>query len=139
LNLRLRRTDDGLLEEWDVETRGTPRAPRYRLQLPLVVRAAGERAWTPGVTANASRTGILFSADAWWPPETAIEVGFDLTPDACAEGPRVMCVGVVVRSTTPPPEGPAAMAARISAYRFVGDAEDGGPATVTVIGSRATS
>ena len=99
----------------------TPRAPRYAVPLPLSVRAAGDAAWHTGTIANASRTGILFVADVSWPPETQVELRFTLDTGRSQNRSPVTCDGVVVRSM-PAPEvgGRAAMAARISAYRFGG-------------------
>jgi len=104
----------------------TPRAPRYAVPLPLSVRAAGDAAWHEGTIANASRTGILFVADVSWPPETAVELRFRLAVGRAEHGP-VTCDGVVVRSMpAPDADGRAAMAAKISAYRFGGPSDDTG-------------
>jgi hypothetical protein len=105
----------------------TPRAPRYVLPLPLTVRAAGDASWHDGTIANASRTGILFVSDVSWPPETAVELRFNLATGRATSGPPVTCDGVVVRSMPAPAVGGrAAMAAKISAYRFGGASDDAG-------------
>ena len=105
----------------------TPRAPRYAVPLPLSVRAAGDAAWHEGTIANASRTGILFVADVSWPPETEVELRFNLATNRAQNRSRVTCDGVVVRSMPAPAvEGRAAMAAKISAYRFGGPSDDAG-------------
>ena len=95
-----------------------PRAPRYPVSLPLVVRPAGDDAWYPGTISNASRTGILFESDAAWPAGTLIEMQFQLVAGR-EEGSRVRCAGVVVRSHESPDR--SATAAVLWSYWFAGE------------------
>ena len=96
----------------------TPRAPRYPVSLPLVIRAAGDAGWHPGVISNASRTGILFESDAAWPAGTLIEMQFQLVAGR-EEGSRVRCAGVVVRNQESPDR--PATAAVLWSYWFAGE------------------
>lgn len=99
----------------------TPRAPRYPVTLPLVVRPAGDDAWYPGTIANASRTGILFESDAGWPAGTLIEMQFQLVAGR-EEGSRVRCAGIVVRSDEASDR--RATAAVLWSYWFAGESPD---------------
>jgi PilZ domain-containing protein len=106
---------------------GTPRAPRYAVPLPLSFRLAGDADWHEGTISNASRSGILFVADVAWPPETPVELRFTLATALAPDRSPVTCDGIVVRSLPGSTvDGRAAMAARISAYRFGGPSEDAG-------------
>lgn len=98
-----------------------PRAPRYPVSLPLVIRPAGHDAWHPGTIANASRTGILFVADACWPAGTLIEMQFQLVAGR-DEGARVRCAGLVVRNGEA--SGRRATAAVLWSYWFAGEGPD---------------
>jgi len=98
-----------------------PRAPRYPVSLPLVIRPAGHDAWYPGTISNASRTGILFESDACWPAGTLIEMQFQLVAGR-EEGSRVRCAGIVVRSHESPHR--PATAAVLWSYWFAGESPD---------------
>ena len=98
-----------------------PRAPRYPVRLPIVVRPAADDSWYPGTIANASRTGILFLSDASWPAGTLIEMQFQLMGGS-AEGSRVRCAGVVVRNGSE--ADPHATAAVLWTYTFAGESPD---------------
>jgi hypothetical protein len=96
----------------------TPRAPRYPVRLPLVVRPAAGDGWYPGTIENASRTGILFLSEAAFPAGTLIEMQFQLV-GGNAEGSRVRCAGVVVRSGAA--QDAQATAAVLWSYSFAGE------------------
>jgi hypothetical protein len=114
------------MRHW-LETTGmpgqVPRAPRYPLALPLAVRAEAGESWYEGAIENASRTGILFLADVALPAETPVELRFRLDAGKRPGGSPVVCRGVVVRSAPAPAGGRTAIAASISGYRFLGEAE----------------
>ena len=95
-----------------------PRAPRYPVRLPIVVRPAADDSWYPGTIANASRTGILFVSDASWPAGTLIEMQFQLMGGS-EEGSRVRCAGVVVRTAAG--SDAHATAATLWTYTFAGE------------------
>ncbi len=99
---------------------GTPRAPRFALQLPLQYRLRGMEKWSQGTTQNISRSGLLFYAEQPLEPNTALEISFVLKPDAGRVTlPHVVCYGEVVRRELYEwPEIRPAVAARILNYKF---------------------
>ncbi len=105
---------------------GTPplyvdRARRFPLSLPVRYRRPGDLAWMDGVTIDASRTGVLFAADA---PvlRSGEEVEFRIRLPAIRGpcGSEVRCIGRVQRVVPGQSEGArVAVAVAIDRYRLV--------------------
>jgi hypothetical protein len=97
------------------------RAPRFALQLPVRYRRVGETRWHEGRTENISRSGILIWTDQPPTVDTLLEMSFVLPVGGTPPG--IVCRGRIVRTVLPrAPHGLPGLAARISTYRFVRDA-----------------
>jgi hypothetical protein len=110
--------------DWSAERRSAPRVPiitRVRYREP------GDGEWIDGLTENISRSGILFRGQPIGEPRAALEMIVILPETAQGPGGRALCDGHIVRFVSKDDSGPAAFAAKISRYRFVGRvAQQGG-------------
>jgi hypothetical protein len=98
--------------------KGSERAFRFALPLPLRYRSRGARRWRDGRIENISRTGVLFSTEELLDLRTRLEMRFVLPVGTFS--PAVMCRGHVVRTVLPSgPEAFPRFAATISGYLFV--------------------
>ena len=96
------------------------RAQRFRLNLPLRYRIAGQPTWRNGTTRDISRSGLLFEAEETLQPNDRLEINLVLPVEIGGlSATEVFCKGEVVRSirgqeTTATP----ALAAKILQYHF---------------------
>ena len=96
------------------------RAQRFRLNLPLRYRIAGQPAWRKGTTRDISRSGLLFDAEEALKPNDKLEINLVLPVEIGGlSATEVFCKGEVVRAigsaeTTAVP----ALAAKILQYHF---------------------
>ena len=93
-------------------TQGTPRAPRFPLQLCVRYRPIGDTGWREGTTKNISCSGVLFSGGERISPQVECEFRLQLQLKRPAE---IVCRGHIVRSSTI--DG-VQMAATIDQYSF---------------------
>jgi hypothetical protein len=104
---------------------GTARAPRYQVELAVQYRPVRAFDWHPGLTANVSRSGVLFETEQQVEPDALIELNLKMPLPVFHKGETsVVCLGRVVR-VAEPVEQPARkkVAATIVSYYFVrGDA-----------------
>jgi len=107
--------------ESDVAVSLPERARRFELTIELNYRANHEERWHRGVTANISRSGVLFSGDEWLEPDTPIEITLGLPARIGSGRPaEVVCRGIVMRSEhDESADGKAVIATKISQYRLV--------------------
>jgi PilZ domain len=92
------------------------RAERYALSLPARVRPEGHSTWRDGEVVNVSRSGVLLSVAASFPPAESLDLVFGVT-DGAARTADVRCVANVVRETHDG-HGRALLAATIDRYVF---------------------
>ena len=92
------------------------RAERYPLSLPARVRPVGHSTWRDGDVVNVSRSGVLLSVAASFPPAESLDLVFGVT-DGAARTADVRCVAHVVRETHDQ-HGRAFLAATIDQYVF---------------------
>ncbi len=82
-----------------------PRARRFAARVSLRYRVRGASAWSPGITDNVSRTGVLFRTDAPRLPQPGAELELVLetpTPSPPGRPDVVTARGAVVRVTHDP-------------------------------------
>jgi PilZ domain len=78
----------------------TPRARRLKLAAPLRYRAKAAAAWIPGTFANLSQSGVLFVGRQSLPPNTLLEMMFEMPEEISGQKKaKVICQGRVIRST----------------------------------------
>ncbi len=96
------------------------RARRYNLQVPLRYRQLGEQIWRAGKTENISRSGLLFQAEEYLPPNAQVELSLVLPAEiAGLSSTEVVCRGEVVRTLVGREKGlNPALAAKILQYHF---------------------
>lgn len=103
--------------------RTAPRAPRFPIEAPIRFRAVHETAWRDGLTANVSRSGVLFRCDRAVKTGTWVKMALTLPVELLGRaGAEVECHGAIIREE--PPHGAQSdvmLAASISKYRFVRD------------------
>ena len=58
--------------------RYAPRAQRFAIPVAILYRSPGESEWSPGVTENISRSGVLFRADRRLAANTPVELLLDM-------------------------------------------------------------
>ena len=92
------------------------RAERYALSLPARVRPEGHATWRDGDVVNVSRSGVLLSVAASFPPAESIDLVFGVT-DGAARTADVRCIAHVVRETHDG-HGRSLLAATIDQYVF---------------------
>ncbi len=96
------------------------RAQRFRLNLPLRYRIAGQPAWRKGTTRDISRSGLLFDGEEALKPNDRVEINLVLPVEIGGlSATEVFCKGEVVRALNQPgtAETPA-LAAKILQYHF---------------------
>jgi len=100
--------------------KGTSRAERFPINLPVRYRAPGHPDWLEGRTENISCSGVLLLTDASLPPKITIELRFELPVTILGEtGGEVVCKGRVVRTEENPMSGIlTALAVAIRSYRL---------------------
>ena len=74
------------------------RAERYALSLPARVRPEGHATWRDADLVNVSRSGVLLSVAATFPPAESLDLVFGVT-DGAARTADVRCIAHVVRET----------------------------------------
>ena len=92
------------------------RAERYALSLPARVRPEGHATWRDGDVVNVSRSGVLLSVAATFPPAESLDLVFGVT-DGAARTADVRCIAHVVRETHDG-HGRSFLAATIDQYVF---------------------
>ena len=96
----------------------TPRAQRYRFDVPLQYRTRGAAGWRQSLGANISRSGVLFETDEAVAVHTRIEICFQIPARVSGEpAATVICQGRVVRQMASDGTG-LTVAATIDAYRL---------------------
>jgi PilZ domain len=76
-----------------------PRARRLKLTVPLRYRAKSTAAWIPGTFANLSQSGVLFVGKQSLPPNTLVEMMFEMPEEISGQKKaNVLCQGRVIRS-----------------------------------------
>jgi PAS domain S-box-containing protein len=96
------------------------RAQRFRLNLPLRYRIAGQPAWRKGTTRDISRSGLLFDGEEALKPTDRVEINLVLPVEIGGlSATEVFCKGEVVRSIdSPETTATPALAAKILQYHF---------------------
>ncbi len=96
------------------------RAQRFRLNLPLRYRIAGQPAWRKGTTRDISRSGLLFDAEEPLQPTDRVEINLVLPVEIGGlSATEVFCKGEVVRAISSPETAAVpALAAKILQYHF---------------------
>ena len=92
------------------------RAERYALSLPARVRPEGHATWRDADLVNVSRSGVLLSVAATFPPAESLDLVFGVT-DGAARTADVRCIAHVVRETHDC-HGRSFLAATIDQYVF---------------------
>jgi len=100
--------------------KGTSRAKRFPLNIPVRYREPHHPEWLEGRTENISWSGALLHTEASLQPKIAIELRFELPISLLGEARgEVVCKGTVVRTEEDPLPGlPAALAVAIRSYRM---------------------
>ena len=96
------------------------RAQRFRLNLPLRYRIAGQPAWRKGTTRDISRSGLLFDAEEALKPTDKLEINLVLPVEIGGlSATEVFCKGEVVRAIgSAEATAVPALAAKILQYHF---------------------
>ena len=96
------------------------RAQRFKLNLPLRYRLAGQPAWRKGTTQNISRSGLLFDGEEFLKPNDKLEINLVLPAEIGGlSATEVFCKGEIVRSSEPhASDTTPALAAKILQYHF---------------------
>jgi hypothetical protein len=104
----------------DALPKGTTRAERFPLNIPVRYREPHDQRWFEGRTENISRSGVLLLAEASLQPKITIELRFELPITVLGEARgEVVCKGTVVRTEENPMSGiPTALAIAIRSYRM---------------------
>lgn len=105
------------------------RAQRFKIEMKMQYRAAGEERWRDGKIKDISSSGVFFDAENSLELTTRLEMWFVLPVKlASRPGGEILCSGQVVRRILPElPAGPALIAATISKYRFFRQPDLTGP------------
>ncbi len=84
-------------------------------------RRAGESKWQQGLTANVSRTGVLFTSATPMQAQTALEMKLVFPAEIVGQAAgRVLCRGEVVRADAPSLQNPqSTLAAAIGSFRML--------------------
>ena len=103
----------------DGAPKGSTRAQRFPIRLPVRYHAPRSSRWFEGRTENISHSGVQFRAEFPLELETTVELRFDL-PAIIGEAPgEIVCKGAVVRVEESPISGiPPALAVAIRTYRM---------------------
>ena len=96
------------------------RAQRFKLNLPLRYRLAGQPAWRKGTTQNISRSGLLFDGEEFLKPNDKLEINLVLPAEIGGlSATEVFCKGEIVRASGPQETtATPALAAKILQYHF---------------------
>jgi len=109
------------IESQNIKEKTMPsRAQRFRLNLPLRYRIAGQPAWRKGTTRDISRSGLLFDAEEALKPNDRLEINLVLPVEIGGlSATEVFCKGEVVRAINSPESAAVpALAAKILQYHF---------------------
>jgi hypothetical protein len=119
------KASDGLARRaWESDVnQESARAPRFVLPLVVRYRSDGETGWHDGRIENISRSGMLIRTDEPPAVDTRLEMTFVLPVGKTP--PAVVCRGRIVRTVLPTAHGLPGLAATISSFRFVRDADAG--------------
>jgi hypothetical protein len=105
---------------WAVSPRSVQRAPRFALQLPVLIRRLGEDEWREGITENVSRSGFLLRAADALPERAALEIRMALPAQIPGtHGASIVCHAQVVRTVSPSADARPGYAASICEYNLV--------------------
>jgi len=87
----------------------------------MMFRRVGEAEWQQGLTANVSRTGVLFTTQTTMKPHTALEMRMVFPAEIVGQGAgQVVCRGEVVRAESSILQEPqSALAATIGSFRML--------------------
>lgn len=109
-----------------VTARNIPRAPRFQLHMPVLVRLLGEDNWREGITENVSRSGVLLrlpgqpEATQALSERSPLEIHMALPAQIPGtEGASIICHAQVVRTVAPNGHADPAYAASICDYNLV--------------------
>jgi hypothetical protein len=99
----------------------TPRARRLKVDLAVRYRAKSTHTWFAGIIENISQSGVLFNGDHVFPPNTLLELIFEMPEEISGQkDASVVCQGRAIRGkearTT---AGAPAQAASIIDYKFL--------------------
>ncbi|MBI1984393.1 MAG: PilZ domain-containing protein [Acidobacteria bacterium] len=111
-----------MASRWDNNTsKGSPRAQRFAIHMPIQYRRTGEIGWHEGQVENISRSGVLFQAAQLMDLQALLDLSFELPVEIGGEaGAAVVCRGEVVRRVPPATtDAPAALATKILEYHFL--------------------
>lgn len=107
------------MEDSNRTSRGSSRAQRYALNLPVLYRLPGDANWQMGTTENLSDSGAVIRAATPLMPATPIEVVISLSSGAAEMGGCLTGQGRVVRTFTPLPQrNESAFAITFNEYRL---------------------
>lgn len=114
------------MASWSVQTRNVPRAPRFALQMAVLVRLLGEDNWREGTTENVSRSGVLLrlpgqaSAAEALADRAPLEIRMALPAQIPGtQGASVICHAQVVRNVAANGDARPGCAASICEYNLV--------------------
>jgi hypothetical protein len=104
----------------DQTPKGSTRAKRFAIHIPIRYRKPHTSRWFEGKTENISYSGVLFRAEIPLQPKTSVELRFELPVAILGEaGGEIVCKGVVVRMEENPISGISpALAVSIGGYRM---------------------
>jgi len=104
----------------DLTRKGTPRAERFPLNIPVRYREPHRPEWLEGKTANISCSGMLLHTDASLEPKITLELRIELPISVLGESRgEIVCKGTVVRTEENPlADLPTALAVAIQSYRM---------------------
>ena len=105
---------------FDQAPKGSTRAQRFAIHIPILYREPQTSKWFEGRTENISYSGVLFRAEYPLQPKTTVELRFELPIAILGEARgEVVCKGAVVRIEESPISGiPPALAVAIEGYRM---------------------
>ena len=101
-----------------------PRARRVKLSIPVRYRVKFGTAWYEGTIENLSQSGVLFQGEQTFPPNTLVEMIFEMPEEISGQkNSTVVCQGQVTRSQETPDGGKnkdyATIAASVLDYKFL--------------------
>ncbi len=86
----------------------------------MMFRRVGDTEWQQGLTANVSRTGVLFTTQTTMQPHTALEMRMMFPAEIVGKGGgQVVCRGEVIRAESSVLREPQALAATIGSFRML--------------------